>query len=337
VLATPVIVPIWANVAAAASRQQRPFGVASGSAILYFGANELGKYLDGVAAAGISIVRTDFSWPVVQPAGPNQYDWSALDRIVNAAAARSLGVVGILDYTPAWARPSGTMQFDPPSDPATFARFCAAAAARYRGRVATYEVWNEPNQSYFWRPEPNPAAYAALLRAAYPAIKAADSSALVLGGATTGGWSGTSGSKLDPVVFLERVYAAGGGGYFDAWSHHPYTFDLGYSPSSAWSKMVDTSPSIRSTMAAHGDAAKQLWATEFGASTTDVGGSAQARLAKDAVAKWLTYSWGGPLCWYSYRDTGKKRSDSEQNFVLVRYDWSAKPALQAYRSAITGR
>jgi hypothetical protein len=328
---------MWAKAAAAASRQGGSFGFATGSAILDFDSTTLARFLDGVATSGASVIRVDFSWPVIQPSGPSAYNWSITDRIVDAARARGLNVIGILDYTPAWARPSGTTQFNPPTDPAAFARFSAAAAGRYRGRVATYEVWNEPNQSYFWRPEPNAAAYTALLRAAYPAIKAADSGAFVLGGATTGGWSGTSGPKLDPVVFLDRVYAAGGGGYFDAWSHHPYTFNLAYSPSSAWSKMAETSPSISSVMAAHGDAGKPLWATEFGASTADISEAAQAQLVKDATAKWSGYSWAGALCWYSFKDTGKKRKDSEQNFGLVRYDWSAKPALQAYRSAVTGR
>lgn len=336
-LASSVILPMWVNVATAEARQRREFGISTGSHILDFGADELGRYLDGVAATGVSIIRTDLAWPIVQPVGPDRFDWTVPDRVLGAAESRRLKVVAILDYTPAWARAEGTTQFHPPSDPAAFARFCAATATRYRGRVAAYEIWNEPNQDYFWRPLPDPAGYAALLRAACTSIKNADRRATVLGGATTGGWSATSGPKLDPVSFLDRVYAAGAGGSFDAWSHHPYTGDLNYYTTSPWSKMGATTPSLRSVMVARGDKAKQIWATEFGASTADVTEAAQAQLITAACAQIQQYSWAGPLCCYSYRDTGIDASDAEQNFGLVRYDWSAKPALQAYRSAITGR
>ena len=53
----------------------------------------------------------------------------------------------------------------------------------FAGQVAAYEIWNEPNVSAFWSPTPSTAAYVNLLKAAYPAIKAADPSAVVLAGA----------------------------------------------------------------------------------------------------------------------------------------------------------
>ena len=47
-------------------------------------------------------------------------------------------------------------------------------ATRYKGKVSAYEVWNEPNGKVFWDPEPDAAQYTELLKAAYPAIKAAE-------------------------------------------------------------------------------------------------------------------------------------------------------------------
>ncbi len=44
-------------------------------------------------------------------------------------------------------------------------------ATRYQGKVADYEVWNEPNYNGFWAPTPDAAQYTALLKIAYTAIK----------------------------------------------------------------------------------------------------------------------------------------------------------------------
>jgi polysaccharide biosynthesis protein PslG len=320
--------------AGGASEAKGEFGIATGSAILDLDAAELGRYLDGVAVAGASMIRTDFAWPLIQPDGPSRFDWSVPDRIVAAALRRRLKVVAILDYTPVWARSAGSNQFYPPGDVSAFANFCSAVAGRYRkSGVRAYEIWNEPNQSYFWRPLPDPERYAALLSAAYRAIKAADRGVTVLGGATTGGWAASSGPKMSPVAFLDRVYSAGGGGSFDAWSHHPYTFDFTLSSTSAWSLMGDTSRSLRSVMTEHRDGLKKIWVTEFGASTSDIAEAAQRQLIAGACSRFPRYAFAGPLCCYSYRDAGPDTSDSEQNFGLVRYDWSEKPALDAFRAS----
>ena len=56
-----------------------------------------------------------------------------------------------------------------------YARLVAAFAARYRGLVTQIVVWNEPNLSLEWGLRPvDPAGYAAMLRAVYPAAKAAN-------------------------------------------------------------------------------------------------------------------------------------------------------------------
>ena len=71
----------------------------------------------------------------------------------------------------------------PPRDPADYAAFVAYLAARYGTRLAAIEIWNEPdqaNEDYFAGPN-KVQRYAAVLRAAYPAIKAANPQVPVLG------------------------------------------------------------------------------------------------------------------------------------------------------------
>ena len=100
----------------------------------------------------------------------------------------------------------------PPSNPATYAAFVAYLAQRYGTRLAAIEVWNEPdqaNQAYFAGPE-KPQRYAAMLRAAYPAIKQANPNVPVLAGSLVGANG----------VFLRALYAAGIKGYYDGLAVH---------------------------------------------------------------------------------------------------------------------
>jgi hypothetical protein len=231
-----------------------------------------------------------------------------------------------------------------PAAPAAFAKFAAEAAARYRSRgLHHWEIWNEPNSAIFWKPHPDPVAYAALLRATYPAIKAADPQSVVISGglASVGTVVDVVGpTTINPVDFLFTAYESGIAGAFDALGVHPYTFPAlpGDARGYGWWVLGHGTPSIRSLMAAHGDAEKQLWATEFGAPTVvgltgGVSDAVQARSVQKAFARWTRLPWAGPLIWYSYRDRGIDVSDREDFFGLVRADGTRKPAYFAYQRA----
>ena len=62
----------------------------------------------------------------------------------------------------------------PPTDPTDFANFAAGFAAQMTsvGGAAAYEVWNEEDETDFWGAAVDAAHYAAILKAAYPRIKA---------------------------------------------------------------------------------------------------------------------------------------------------------------------
>jgi hypothetical protein len=218
---------------------------------------------------------------------------------------------------------------------AAYASFMASLARQFAGRVAVWELWNEPDGT-FWtggKPAP-PGAYADMLRRTYPAVKAADPSATVITGGLVGNdWE-----------FVQALYANGAKGSFDAVAHHPYTWGIlpGTAQDwSAWYQMYGTSPSLRSTMVDNGDGAKKIWATEFGAPTNGPSGSFvsesdQADQVTVGFAKWRSYDWAGPLFWYAARDAGTATDTRENFFGIVRSDFSAKPALAAYRTAVTG-
>ena len=134
------------------------------------------------------------------------YDFAALDRAVGAARARNTKVqLTLTSPAPAWAtsdhRIGGTGV-----DPARFGRFAGVVARRYRGQVARYSIWNEPNlRSWLQgrnRRETPAGRYRKLYIRGYKAIKRADRRAAVLIGELA-----PYGRRAadHPVAFLRRV------------------------------------------------------------------------------------------------------------------------------------
>jgi hypothetical protein len=180
-----------------------------------------------------------------------------------------------------------------------------------------------------------------MLKLAYAAIKGVDSSATVVSAGLSpyGSYGQFDSQHMNPVSFLDEMYVDGAAGSFDAVGWHPYNYPygLGFWNWSAWSQMSQTTPSARSLMTAHGDAAKQIWATEFGeptgSTTRDVSEGAQAQFVTDAYAQLKAWSWAGPAFIYSYQDNGTNTADVEQNFGLIHHDWTPKLSYAAYQSA----
>ena len=295
-----------------------------------------------MAAAHAGWIRFDLNWNVIQYNGPSSYDWAPFDNVVNAARARGIKVLGILTYTPPWARPAGSTSHTPPTDLNTFATFARAAATHFAAEgVHHYEIWNEPNISAFWTPGPDPVRYTQMLKLAYTAIKAVDPSAFVVSGglAPYGSYGAGDAQHMNPINFLQAMYANGARTSMDAVGWHPYAFPYGiaYYNWSAWSQMNATSPSARSVMTANGDSAKQIWATEFGeptgTSTRSVSQADQAKYVTDSYAALKGWSWAGPAFLYSFHDNGTDLTNIEQNFGVLHYDWSSKPAFGAYQLA----
>jgi hypothetical protein len=146
--------------------------------------------------------------------------------------------------------------------PNAFANYLANAFGQ---SVNAYEIWNEEDGSPGWTG--TPAQYVSLLAAAYPAIKSANPNATVILG----------GLAANDYPYLQLLYKAGAGPYFDAVGVHtddacsltsPYGF--AYNPGTnlinRWSFLGFTT--VHSVMAANGDAAKPIYMTEFGWSTT---------------------------------------------------------------------
>jgi hypothetical protein len=230
--------------------------------------------LDGemarISASGAEAVRVAVYWSSLQPRGAAT-DFRALDELAATAAKRRVALIPVLLGAPLWAADAGPAPIAHPRDPADFARFAGALAARYGTRgtfwrahrrlhrlpIRSWQVWNEVSNAWYWGPSWE-TQYPRLLRAAYDALKAADPHASVLmSGLNTGGGGG--GHPQTSWSVLDRIYgqldAQGLGRPFDVAAVHAYTRRV--------PDVLRVVEETRRVMARHGDAARPLRVTEL--------------------------------------------------------------------------
>ena len=211
---------------------------------------------------GAKWVRLTMHWHNAEPSD-NSYSSQTLsewDDAVAAAEATGSKIIGVVGRSPKWASGSND-QYMPPQDPADYADFMTFIANRYEGRVQAWEIWNEQNSTRFWPSGPDAAEYTRLLKAAYPAVKAADPNALVLFG----------GLSYSDYFYVSQAYKAGAKGYFDVMVTHPYSDwkspeYIDWAGGLPWIKSFLAYREVRNRMLANGDD-KPIWFTEFGWST----------------------------------------------------------------------
>ena len=288
---------------------------------------DLSATLDHLKDMGVNDIRIAVPWIYIEQSNQN-YNWSTMDRVVQAASQRGMNIVGVISGTPSWAG----FPLNGHSDPAAYARFAGAVAQRYNddstiGAIDDFEIWNEPNGALFYNPV-DAAAYTRMLQAAYPAIKTNNPNAVVIAG-VLGAVRTISGISLAPQSFLKQMYSAGAEGYFDALSYHPYHYTLPFSSGSGVADSpLEQVKALRALMDANGDADLKIWATEYGLPTNyPITQSQQAAFIHDFVVAWQNVAGAGPMFIYTTRDSNTGGFDDEENFGLFKTNWTPKAAV----------
>ena len=281
--------------------------------------------LDRIAAAGFGTVRWGMPWETIERT-PGIYDWREADRFIKALAGSHLRSVVILGYgNPLYAGPDGTTvdatagaRVEPRAPSATkareaFARFAAAAAARYRNQPVSWEIWNEPDSPTFWQPKPDPASYAALAMAACTAMRASAPRSTIIGG--------VGAAMPNAVAAQANIYQAlmqaGAFRCIDGISSHAYRMSRFYRQPDPESLEQDILASRHYLSAELGSPQRQRFLiTEWGFSTGVVSANLQAAyLVRANLANAAT---GVPLTiWYEWRDSRADVDDPESHFGLL--------------------
>jgi hypothetical protein len=223
------------------------------------------RTLQMVREMGATTIVELFYWAYLEPR-EGVFDWSQPDRVVAMARQQGLQIIARLGIVPAWARPKDTpLNYLPRESYAAFAAFVGAFAARYRDTVRMIIPWNEPNLAFEWgERQVTPAEYVEFLRTVYESAHAANPDVLILGGAFAptvqpeGSPNGTN-----DIVYLRRLYEAGGKPYFDALAVHTYGFTAPADDPPGFDRLnFRRYEMLREVMRAFGDGDKPVYITE---------------------------------------------------------------------------
>jgi hypothetical protein len=310
-----------------------------------------------IADAGFHWIRQEFAWEDIEIHGKGDYQdrrhephrsaWEKYDHIVDLAELYGLEIIARLSNPPAWSRARGDEAgaFAPPDDLADYGDFVEAVVRRYRGRIHHYQIWNEPNIYPEWGERPvSPEEYTGLLRAGYTRAKAVCPECVVISGALA--QTIPLGPRdLNDFVFLQRMYDAGAGEYFDVLAMQGYGLWSGPTDRRMRPRVLNFSRPLylREIMVENGDADKPIWITEmnwnsppadfadkqFGFVTPDQ----QARYAVEAFERaQQEWPWVGVVnVWFFKRATDQEQDQAMYYFRLVEPDFTPLPVFDVLR------
>jgi polysaccharide biosynthesis protein PslG len=322
------------------------------------------RIINQVKDLGFHWVRQLFQWQAIEGADKGQFDWSEADRVVKAANDAGVKIIARLDFAPDWSQavpvPNG-----PPDDINDFGDFVNAFVARYGpgssqgvGRVDAIEVWNEPNLAREWGGkainQDQAGAYVNMLRIAYEAAKAADPGITVISAGLTP--TGTDDDTARPDdVYLQWMYDAGAGAYFDVLGAHGAGYkappdmspdavaadqSFGGHPSFSFRRVEQ----LRDVMVRNGDSGKQVWLLEFGWTSDEVNPAyAWHRVTEQQKADYIVgaYQWArnnwspwiGVMTLWNLSAPGWTRNNEEYWWSITNPDGSTRPAYDALKAA----
>lgn len=349
----------------------RQTGIATSTSLLWVNEERLNQRLQDIQKLGAKWIRIEFNWAEIQSDRPAHYNWEAYDRVVKTAREYNLYILATLAYTPSWARnPNCNSLFKEeeaarkcsPGNTIEFARFARAVVLRYKDHgIHTWEIWNEPNITGYWKTVRNgtviidPEAYARTANIAAMQIKHYQPDSFVI----TGG--------LAPVFepnrrgmrqsdFLRKSLQTLEPRLFDAIGIHPYCWPKFPSLAANYNAFYtvdngDMEYNLQKILHhTPGWGSKQIWATEFGASTvgtrienefksispdgrpdhvTEIN---QAKIIGQALRQWHKKKNVGPIFVHSDSDEWLWNRSNENGFGLRRSNGSKKPAYEVFRA-----
>ncbi len=237
--------------------------------------------LDLAVDLGVDWIRIDFIWALAEPE-QDVFDWARYDLLVAEAEERELRIFATIAGTPAWAT-SGAEGPGVPDIQADWWDICYRSAARYRGRVEAWGMWNEPNLDHFW--EGTLHQYRVrILQLGADAVHAADTQALV------------AGPELAHINSADwdhwlRSCVAGASEKLDVVTHHVYPSGVG--AGDVTRKLEDGGPypwdppSVKEILQDTGWFGRPFWLTESGVETDAAGEYAQAVFYEDLISEWF--------------------------------------------------
>ncbi len=292
-------------------RPDSPFGM--GVYLGRFGDAEMEKVARVAGEAGVKWSREDFSWQRIEP-HRGEFHWDYYDRLLERAHRNGITVYAIVGYWTDWTKPYTAEGI------ADYVRFVRALVAHYKDRIHQWEIWNEPNISFWQGPKD---LYADLLKQSFAAIREVDPKAQVLGLSTAG---------VD-FKFIEQMLAKQAP--FDVLTIHPYRRAL------KESEFIGDLKKAADLVKLPDDRRRPVWITEMGWAThvphhvlkQDFEANTQRAQAELIARTYLSTIISGVeprTFWYNFRNDGDDPVYFEHNMGIVQRDGRPKPAYIAF-------
>ncbi len=293
--------------------------------------------LEVLRASGARYFRFAIGWDGVETA-PGKYEWGYWDELVRLAPKYDITLLPYVCYTPAWlnADPQNFWR-NPPDDLERFGAFMYIIASRYKGRIAAWELWNEPDIENYWTGTVT--QFAAMVREGARQVRRADPQAkIVLGGMAKG-----------RSPFLEELLIQHGlGKELDVINVHGYYETWDPRPAEDYPQMLQDVRDLIELTAPHLD----LWLAEFGYSDYRLSCNQASEWVNiryrfehtpqyQAVALWKHHVLAAAsedvslTTWYRLHDLpeaeGVIGDDNNKHLGLLDIEGEPKPALAAFR------
>lgn len=180
------------------------------------------RVYDKVAALGVKWIRLQSGWQKTEKE-EGVYDFAWLDSQVDNLRMRGLipwmclcyGNVLYDELAKEYLGAVGCPPIRTKRAYDAWIRYVEAVVTHFKGRIEYYEVWNEPEGGWTWRPAPNPKEYAEFCIRTGGVIKAADPDAKVI-----------TGSHYDDTLhYFNEEFLNGTLSVSDAVTYHSYNYD----------------------------------------------------------------------------------------------------------------
>jgi hypothetical protein len=284
-------------------------------------------------SANIGWLRGGDYWRNIEPQ-QNVWSWSNADNFVNTGLTNGQKVLFLLSGSPTWATPGHTNSNGAyPPDITIWDAYVTAVVTHFSGRVAAYEIWNEPDLSgsstfgVGWDLDINTVPlYSDYAFHAAAIIHATDPAALVVAPVLSGGANSRTATIFDQ--FQAHTYQGYGAAHWiDVISAHANAND-DQEPSQAVLALEQNKLDV---LTAHNPACatKPIWVTEFGWKSGAIGEDQQRKRIKDFlidVSGWYSQilRWNVVNCFiYVLDNCGTSRSiyycPSQPKLVVTEY------------------
>jgi len=258
------------------------------------------KAAELASKAGIKWTREEFGWGHLEPE-PGKFNFDYYDNVVNTALSYGISVYGLLCYWSSWTQPYTSKGIE------DFVRYTEATVNHFKDRIKFWEIYNEPN-IFFWQGPKE--LYPELVKRCYETIKKIDPSAQVLA-------ISTAGIDFNFIDFCLKANTP-----FDILTIHPYRRNLDDI------KFMDELKRVANQVQN-----RPVWITEMGWSSHLWKGGVTEREQACLFARcYLSAIASGAVqntSWYDFKNDGDDPFYFEQNFGIIRNDFSQKPALRA--------